>query len=116
MFLCEGRLLQHVYQDIRRLWVSEAAVGVRTPFEGIRLFVSSCIPDCSGPSLLVPGPWATEVSPSGNVFIIPCTTCWLGETLRNDTSKSSALLGEEAAGGVSLSIISGRRSPEEEDC
>ena len=57
----------------------EAAVGVQPPFEGIRLFVPRVIsgykPDSPGPLLLAPGAWATEVSPSGNVFITPRTTC-----------------------------------------
>ena len=39
-----------------------------------------------------------------------------GEILRDDTSGSSASRGGEAQGGVSLSIISGRISPEEELC
>ena len=38
----------------------------------------------------------------------------LGEALRNDTSGSPASGAEESGGGVSLSIISGRRSPEDE--
>ena len=38
----------------------------------------------------------------------------LGETLRDDTSGSPASGAEESGGGVSLSIISGRRSPEDE--
>ena len=39
-----------------------------------------------------------------------------GEALRDDTSGSPAFGAEESGGGVSLSIISGRRSPEDEDC
>ena len=38
----------------------------------------------------------------------------LGDTLRDDTSGSPASFGGAADGGVSLSIISGRRSPEDE--
>ena len=38
----------------------------------------------------------------------------LGEALRDDTSGSPASGAEESGGGVSLSIISGRRSPEDE--
>ena len=38
----------------------------------------------------------------------------LGEALRDDTSGSPASGAEEFGGGVSLSIISGRRSPEDE--
>ena len=38
----------------------------------------------------------------------------LGEALRDDTSGLSASGAEESGGGVSLSIISGRRSPEDE--
>ena len=38
----------------------------------------------------------------------------LGEALHDDTSGSPASGAEESGGGVSLSIISGRRSPEEE--
>ena len=38
----------------------------------------------------------------------------LGEALRDDTSGSLASGAEESGGGVSLSIISGRRSPEDE--
>src|SRR4051812_11251446 len=103
-----------------------AAAGVWTPFEGICLFdprvVPGCKPDSPRPSQLIPigvahpGPWATQVSPSGVVFIVPRTTCWSGKILRDDTLKSSTLLGEGVCGGVSLSIISGSRSPEEEDC
>ena len=37
-----------------------------------------------------------------------------GEALRDDTSGSPASGAEESGGGVSLSIISGRRSPEDE--
>ena len=37
----------------------------------------------------------------------------LGDTLRDDTSGSSALSDGAADEGVSLSIISGRRSPED---
>ena len=40
----------------------------------------------------------------------------LAEILRDDTSGSSAPGGGEIRGGVSLSIISGRRSPEDELC
>ena len=40
----------------------------------------------------------------------------LGETLRDDTSGSPAPHDGEADGGVSLSIISGRRSPKDELC
>ena len=40
----------------------------------------------------------------------------LGEILRDYTSGSSALGGGETRGGVSLSIIFGRRSPEDELC
>ena len=40
----------------------------------------------------------------------------LDETLRDDTSGSSASPDGAADGGVSLSIISGRRSPEDELC
>ena len=40
----------------------------------------------------------------------------LGETLRDDTSGSSAPRDGAADGGVSLSIISERRSPEDELC
>ena len=99
----------------------EEAEGVQTLFKGICLLdlrvVSSYISDSPGLLLLVslgaehPGPWAAEVSPSGLVF-----TCGSGENLRDDTSGSSALWGGEICGGVSLSIISGRRSPEEENC
>ena len=38
----------------------------------------------------------------------------LGEALHEDTSGSLASEAEESEGGVSLSIISGRRSPEDE--
>ena len=38
----------------------------------------------------------------------------LGEALRDDTSGSPTSGAEESGGGVSLSIISGRRSPEDE--
>ena len=38
----------------------------------------------------------------------------LGEALRDDTSGLPASGAEESGGGVSLSIISGRRSPEDE--
>ena len=38
----------------------------------------------------------------------------LGEALRDDTSGSPASGAEESGGGVSLSIISGRRSPEDD--
>ena len=38
----------------------------------------------------------------------------LGEALRDDTSGSLTSGAEESVGGVSLSIISGRRSPEDE--
>ena len=38
----------------------------------------------------------------------------LGEALRDDTLGSPASGAEESGGGVSLSIISGRRSPEDE--
>ena len=37
-----------------------------------------------------------------------------GEALRDDTSGSPASGAEESGGGISLSIISGRRSPEDE--
>ena len=37
-----------------------------------------------------------------------------GEALRDDTSGPPASGAEESGGGVSLSIISGRRSPEDE--
>ena len=39
----------------------------------------------------------------------------LGDTLRDDTSGSSALSDGAPDGGISLSIISRRRLPEEED-
>ena len=94
----------------------EAAVGVRPPFEGIRLFVprvvAGCKPDSPGPLLssalefrMVGDP------PFGTASSVP----WSKGTLRDDTSESSSLLGEEVGGGVWLSIISGRRLPEEED-
>ena len=38
----------------------------------------------------------------------------LGEALRDDTLGSPASRAEESGGGVSLSIISGRRSPKDE--
>src|SRR3954469_19801234 len=46
----------------------------------------------------------------------PSTPARLGETLRDDTSGLPASLGGTAGGGVPLSIISGRRSPEDELC
>ena len=49
--------------------------------------------------------------PSGTASFVP----WSKGTLRDDTSESSTLLGEEVRGGVSLSIISGRSLLEEED-
>ena len=45
---------------------------------------------------------------------LPFGLAGLGEALRDDTSDSSASGAEESGGGVSLSIISGRRSPEDE--
>ena len=100
----------------------EAAVAIRSPVERVCLLdprvAFGCKPDILEPLLLTLvgtahfGLWVTEVSPWGAGSIIPRS----GETLRDDTSMSSALLGDEACGGVSLSIISGKRSPEEEDC
>ena len=55
-----------------------------------------------------PGLWVAEGLPSG--------LGGSGEILRDDTSGSSASRGGEARGGVSLSIISERRSPEDELC
>ena len=52
--------------------------------------------------------WAAKVSTSG--------LGGLGEILRGDTSGSSAPCDRETGGGVSLSIISGGRSPEDELC
>lgn len=52
--------------------------------------------------------WAAEVSTSG--------LGGSGEILSDDTSGSSAPCGGEAGGGVSLTIISKRRSPEDELC
>ena len=46
----------------------------------------------------------------------PSAPAGFGETLRDDTSGSPASLGGTAGGGVPLSIISGRRSPEDELC
>jgi hypothetical protein len=84
----------------------EVAAGVRAPLKGVRLLdprmIFGCKPDRSGPSLLVP--------------VGPRAACWSGEILRDDTSESSTLRGEDACGGVSLSIISGSKSPDEEDC
>ena len=76
--------------------------------------LSGCPPDSPGLFLLLyigheySGPRVTKGLPSG--------LGGSGETLRDDTSGSSAPGGGEAGGGVSLSIISGRRSPEDELC
>ena len=79
--------------------------------------MSGCISDGPGFLLLVslgakhPGPWAAEESSSSLALLRGS-----GEILRDDTLGSSTLWGGEVWGGVSLSIISGRRSPEDEDC
>ena len=46
----------------------------------------------------------------------PCTSRRSEEILWDDTSMSLALGGEEVCGGASPSIISGGKSPNEEDC
>ena len=99
----------------------EADAGVRTPFEGICLLDPRVVfgykPDSLGHVLLVPtraaspGPLTVEILPSGAVSSVHRTAGWSGEIHWDDTSKSSALRGGEACGGVSLSIISGGRSP-----
>ena len=97
----------------------ETAAGVRHSFEEIRPLASRIVsgykPDGSGTPVSIPEPWVTEAPPSGNAFFVPDTTCRSEGALRDDTSRSSALLGKEAGEGMSLSIISGGRSPEEED-
>ena len=94
----------------------EAAPKAQSSFEGIcspvfKIAVG-CEPDSPGP-LLSSAPESRMVGgpPLGTASSVP----WSKGTLRDDTSESSALLGEEVGGGVSLSIISGRRLPEEED-
>ena len=98
----------------------EAAPGAQSSFEGICSPVSritvGCEPVSPGPLLSsAPESWMVGAPPSGTASSVPCVTCWSKGTLRDDTSESSALLGEEVGGGVSLSIISGRRLLEEED-
>ena len=105
---------------------SDTVAGARHSFKGIRLpasrIISGCKPYSSGRSfltpepgvILTPEPGVTEAPPSGNSFLVSYATCRSGGALRDDTSRLSALLGEEAGEGVSLSIISGRRSPEDE--
>ena len=94
----------------------EAAPKAQSSFEGICSPISKITvgyePDSPGP-LLSSAPESRMVGgpPSGNASLVP----WSKGTLRDDTSESSALLGEEVGGGVSVSIISGRRLPEEED-
>ena len=94
----------------------EAAPKAQSSFEGICSPVSKITVgyelDSPGP-LLSSAPESQMVGgpPSGTTSFVP----WSKGTLRDDTSESSALLGEEVGGGVSLSIISGRRLPEEED-
>ena len=56
---------------------------------------------------------STERTPMGAELSGPAG---LGETLRDDTSGSSAPHDGAVDEGVSLSIISGRRSPEDELC
>ena len=51
----------------------------------------------------------------GTILVPSRTSSELGEILWDDTLVSSALGGEEACGGVSLSIISGGRSPDDDD-
>src|SRR3954467_5615228 len=80
-----------------------------------RFFSSSDrAPDGAG---LVPWPLtkAGRGEPWGAIWL-PSTPTGFGETLRDDTSGSPASLGSTAGGGVPLSIISGRRSPEDELC
>ena len=92
----------------------DTAPGAQSSFEGIYSPVSrttvGCEPDSLGP-LLVSAPESQMVGgpPSGTASFVPCAACRSRKTLRDDTSESSALLGEEVGGGVSLSIISGRR-------
>ena len=99
----------------------EAALGAPPSFEGICSPVSRITVGYEpvSPGLLLssaPESRMVEAPPSGTASSVPYVTCWSKGTLRDDTSESSALLGEEVGGGVSLSIISGRRLPEEEDC
>ena len=98
----------------------EAALGAQSSFEGICSPVSGiivgCKPDSPGSLLLAPESRTVGGPPSGTASFIPCIACSARKTLRDDTLESSALLGDEIGGGVSLSIISGRRLPEEEDC
>ena len=97
----------------------ETAAGVWHSCEGTRLLASRIVsgykPDGSGTPVLIPEPRVTEAPPSGNTCFASCTTWCLGGARRDDTSVSSPLLGDMAGGRVSLSIIFGRRSPEEED-
>ena len=94
----------------------EAAPRAQSSFEGIRSpalkITVGCGPVSVGP-LLSSAPESRMVGgpPSGTASFVP----WSKGTLRDDTSESSALMSEEIGGGVSLSIIFGRRLPEEED-
>ena len=98
---------------------SETAAEVWHSYEGTRLrasrIVSGCKPDGSRMPVLILEPRVTEAPPLGNTFFASCTTWCSGGALWDDTSVSSPLLGDEAGEGVSLNIISGRRSPDEED-
>ena len=69
-------------------------------------------PDCPGPFSL-PSMGAKHAG-LGVDKVLASGLSALGEALRDDTSGSPASGAEESGGGVSLSIISGRRSPEDE--
>ena len=71
-------------------------------------------PDGAG-LVLRPFSKAGRGEPWGAIWL-PSGPAGFGETLRDDTSGSPASLGGTVGGGVPLSIISGRRSPEDELC
>src|SRR4051812_33324585 len=62
-------------------------------------------------------PWPSSKAGHGERWgAAPSALCGSGEIPRDDTSASPALLGDTEGGGIPLSIISGRRSPEDEFC
>ena len=89
---------------IRVRCASEIAACSRRPISA-----SGCAPDSPGLFLLLS--LGAEYSGLRVAEGLPSGLGGSGETLRDDTSGSSAPGGGETGGGVSLSIISVRRSP-----